>query len=203
MVAAVDKLRAIEELWGACTACAISRSRTQVVFTRGDPRATLGIVGEAPGVAEDTGGVPFIGRSGELLDSLCERAGFNSDSALLFNVVGCRPEYNRKPTYDEIASCRMRTASIVASFRPRALLLLGATALMAVTTYSRIGQWRGKQIKAAFPWRSSIIEIDAVATYHPAYLLRAADETLERLVINDIRKAYELASSGSWLESED
>lgn len=202
MASPTEKLRRIEALWGRCRACALSRGRQRVVFTRGNPEAPLAIIGEAPGAEEDRQGEPFVGRAGELLDSLCERAGIEPWDCLIYNALGCRPPANRRPGFREIETCRPRLASLIMATRPRAILLLGATALISVTPYSRITQWRGKSIKASIPWRDSIIEIDAVGTFHPAYLLRDNSEELERIMIDDIRKARELSSDGSWVEKE-
>lgn len=203
MVSAADKLKRIEALWWRCKGCALSNSRKCVVFTRGNPESTLGIIGEAPGELEDRSGVPFIGRAGDILDRMCDRAGVEPWDALIFNAVGCRPPMNEKPSFKQILACRPRLASIIAAFRPRALLLLGATALSAVTAYSRVSDWRGKQIKAGVPWRGGLIELDAIVTYHPVFVARAPDDKLERMVIDDIRKARELSSTGSWVERDE
>ena len=89
-----------------CTRCPLAAGRTQVVFGMGRPDADLLFVGEGPGAAEDKQGLPFVGRSGKLLDRLlAEELGITRDECYIANVVKCRPPENRDPRPDEIAAC--------------------------------------------------------------------------------------------------
>src|SRR5258705_4102067 len=92
-----------------CTRCDLAASRTQVVFGRGNPDADLVFVGEAPGAEEDAQGLPFVGRSGKLLDRLAaEEIGLSESDFYVMNVLRCRPPNNPDPKPEEVASCRTR-----------------------------------------------------------------------------------------------
>ena len=91
----------------SCAACGLAEGRTQVVFGNGSPDADVMFVGEAPGAREDEEGVPFVGRSGQLLDRLlAEELGMVRSDVYIANVVNCRPPDNRDPRPDEIVACR-------------------------------------------------------------------------------------------------
>ena len=90
-----------------CTRCRLAEGRTNVVFGMGDPHADLMFVGEGPGAEEDRQGLPFVGRSGQLLDKLMrQELGFSRESCFIANVVKCRPPGNRDPRPDEIEACQ-------------------------------------------------------------------------------------------------
>jgi DNA polymerase len=99
-----------------CTRCALAAGRTQVVFGMGRPDADLLFVGEGPGAEEDRQGLPFVGRSGKLLDRLlAEELGITRDECYIANVVKCRPPENRDPRPEEIAAACAFLASDDAS----------------------------------------------------------------------------------------
>ena len=101
------RLVELAALAAGCTRCPLAATRTQVVFGTGDPDADLMFVGEAPGRDEDLQGVPFVGRSGQLLDRLlAEEVGIAREQVYIANVIKCRPPENRDPSPDEIAACR-------------------------------------------------------------------------------------------------
>ncbi len=103
-----------------CTRCRLAEGRTQVVFGTGDPDADLLFVGEGPGAEEDRQGLPFVGRSGQLLDRLiAEELGLTRDQVYIANVVKCRPPDNRDPRPDEIAACRPYLEAQIELDRPR------------------------------------------------------------------------------------
>lgn len=202
MVSNMTKIQTVQRLWVKCQQCDLSAGRTNVAFFRGNPDAKLGIVGEAPGLSDVVSPDPFIGGAGEMLDLLCDRAGVEPWDTLVLNLVACRPPGDRKPNAVEIEVCRTRFASTIVGFRPRALLLLGARALTAVAGDLSLRECRGMVVKTNIPWRGGAIEIDAVPTLHPAYVLQAHNEALERIVIQDIRLAFELSQGGSYLEGD-
>ncbi len=104
MPTALDEL-AVEA--STCTRCPLAAGRTQVVFGMGDPHADLLFVGEGPGAEEDRQGLPFVGRSGQLLDRLMlQELGLTRDRVYIANVVKCRPPNNRDPQPAEIVACR-------------------------------------------------------------------------------------------------
>src|SRR3954447_20913566 len=104
-----------------CTNCKLATAgRTQVVFGTGDPDADLMFVGEGPGAEEDKQGLPFVGRSGQLLDKLLlEELGRTRGSVYIANVVKCRPPGNRDPEPDEIASCQPWLEQQIELIRPK------------------------------------------------------------------------------------
>ena len=100
-------LELVAEEASTCTKCRLAEGRTQVVFGMGDPHASLMFIGEGPGAEEDRQGLPFVGRSGKLLDRLLlEELGITRDRCYIANVVMCRPPDNRDPRPDEIDACR-------------------------------------------------------------------------------------------------
>ncbi|MFM8276973.1 MAG: uracil-DNA glycosylase family protein, partial [Cyanobium sp.] len=102
-----DPLAALAQSCAACRRCPLAAGRQQVVVSRGNPQARLMVIGEGPGAQEDVAGVPFVGRSGQLLDQLLAAAGVDvAREAYVCNVVKCRPPGNRRPRPAEMAACR-------------------------------------------------------------------------------------------------
>jgi uracil-DNA glycosylase len=150
----------------ACTACALTQARTNVVFGEGNPDAKLMIVGEGPGEDEDLQGRPFVGRSGQLLDKILEAAGLSRETIYIANIVKCRPPSNRVPEALEAKTCTglwlNRQLELI---KPQIIIPLGATALEFFAGEKRsITQSRGK----FFEWQG----IQIFPMFHPAYLLR-------------------------------
>ena len=154
-----------------CRRCGLAEGRQQVVVARGNPEARLMVIGEAPGAQEDAEGLPFVGRSGRLLDQLLAAAGLDpAADVYICNGVKCRPPNNRKPTAGEMAACRPWLEQQIAVVDPPLVVLLGATALEAVLGIrGGITQRRGQ-------WLSSPVELlrgrRLMPVLHPSYLLR-------------------------------
>lgn len=164
-------LRALAQECGNCQACGLAQGRQHVVVSRGNPRAPLLLIGEAPGAQEDAQGEPFVGRAGQLLDRMLESVGLDSGrDAYICNVIKCRPPDNRRPTPAEIAACRPFLWRQIALVNPRVILLVGATALEGVLGIkggiTRLrGQWRsgeGEELEGRL----------LMPILHPSYLLR-------------------------------
>jgi DNA polymerase len=117
----------------ACTRCDLAESRTQVVFGAGDPDADLMLVGEAPGAEEDRIGLPFIGRSGILLNRLLEESGISREEVFITSTLKCRTPGNRDPRAAEIESCRPWLFEQIRLIQPRVVATLGnfATRLLS------------------------------------------------------------------------
>lgn len=117
----------------ACTRCALSGSRTQVVFGAGNADADLMLVGEAPGAEEDRQGLPFVGRSGALLTRMLEDAGLPREQVFIANTLKCRPPDNRDPTTEEIQTCRPWLFEQIRLIEPKVVATLGnfATRLLS------------------------------------------------------------------------
>ena len=115
-----------------CVACPeLVVSRTTVVAGArpwDQSRADVMLVGEAPGAQEDLAGVPFVGRSGQLLDSLLAEAGLDRSLVAVANVLKCRPPRNRKPRRAEVGRCRPWLTRQIELADPRVLVALGGTA---------------------------------------------------------------------------
>ena len=155
-----------EEL-GDCRRCRLHTSRTQIVFGDGSSAARLVFVGEAPGFEEDRQGRPFVGRAGHLLDKMIQALGLKRSDVYICNVIKCRPPQNRNPQADEVAACAPFLLQQLEVIQPQVICILGTYAAQTLLQTRRpISQLRGK-IES---WRG----IPAVATFHPAYLLRNA-----------------------------
>jgi uracil-DNA glycosylase family 4 len=187
--ATLEDLRAILERFEGCGLRATAR---RLVFADGNPRARLMLVGEAPGKEEDLEGLPFVGPSGKLLDRMLAAIGLDRKSAYIANIIPWRPPGNRDPSTHETQICLPFIRRQIELVNPDVLVCLGkpsTAALLGVTDGIRKtrGRWMSYQTGAR--------EIRAMATFHPAYLLRTPIE--KRLAWRDflaIRKA--LAAEG-------
>ena len=169
-----DELRAQCE---SCTRCGLCQGRTNVVFGMGNPASPIMFVGEGPGQHEDEQGLPFVGRSGQLLDLYLDVIDLDRSKVYIANVVKCRPPQNRDPLNVEQDACigflRRQTALI----RPKIIVCLGRIAAKAVIKEdfkitSEHGQWFARG------------GVQMTAIYHPAALLRDVNkrpETFEDL----------------------
>jgi DNA polymerase len=164
-----------------CTRCPLAATRTQVVFGVGDPGADLMFVGEAPGRDEDLQGVPFVGRSGQLLDRLlAEEVGIGRERVYIANVVKCRPPDNRDPRPEEIGACRPYLDQQVALIAPKVVVTLGnfATRLL-LDTDRGITTLRG----TSYPLGDTTL----VPTFHPAAALRGGGVVLAQMRADFVR----------------
>lgn len=150
----------------ACTRCGLAETRTQVVFSDGNPDARLVVVGEAPGANEDRTGLPFVGQAGQLLDLMLASVDLSRErSVYICNVLKCRPPGNRNPQPDEIRACSPFLKRQLALVQPEALLAVGTFAAQLLTSRDApLGKLRGEV--------HSYEGIPLVVTYHPAALLR-------------------------------
>jgi uracil-DNA glycosylase family 4 len=163
----LDELRA---LLADFEGCALRATATQLVFADGNPQSHVMFVGEAPGYDEDIVGRPFVGRSGKLLDRMMAAIGLDRTSSYIANVVPWRPPGNRTPTPQETAICLPFIRRQIELAAPDILVCLGGPAMQTLLgikegiTRSR-GRW--------FPYDTGRREIRALATFHPAFLLRS------------------------------
>ena len=190
--ASLEKLRAILQRFGGC---ALSATATQLVFADGNPRARVMFVGEAPGREEDLQGLPFVGRSGQLLDRMMAAIGIDRGSAYIANIIPWRPPGNRTPTPQESAICLPFIRRQIELVDPDVLVCLGnPSAQTLLNLKDGITKTRGRW----FTYQTGTREIRAMATLHPAYLLRQPIH--KRLAWRDflaIKKALTGASSSS------
>jgi DNA polymerase len=186
--ATLDELRAI--LLGF-EGCALRMTATRLVFGDGNPQAPLMFVGEAPGREEDLQGLPFVGRSGQLLDRMMAAIGVNRKSAYVANIVPWRPPGNRTPTPQESAICLPFIRRQIELVDPNLLVCLGGPSAQALLNIKDgILKARGRW----FPYQTGRREIRAMATLHPAYLLRQPLQ--KRLAWRDFLEIKKALSGG-------
>ena len=141
------------------------------------------VIGEGPGEEEDKQGLPFVGKSGQLLDKILGAAGFSRDeNVFIANIVKCRPPENRDPTPDERTTCLPFLLLQIELIQPTIIILLGGTALKGlIDPDGKITQVRGKWIK----WH----QFHVMPTYHPSALLRNPD--LKKDVWEDMKQVVQ------------
>jgi DNA polymerase len=165
--ATLDDLRALLD---GFEGCALRATATQLVFADGNPQGRVMFVGEAPGYDEDISGKPFVGRSGKLLDLMMEAIGLDRAHAYIANVVPWRPPGNRTPTPQETAICLPFIRRQIELADPDVLVCLGGPAMQTLLSIKDgITRSRGRW----FPYDTGTREIKALATFHPAFLLRS------------------------------
>ena len=149
--------------------CALRATATQLVFADGNPHARVMFVGEAPGRDEDVEGLPFVGRSGKLLDRMLAAIGLDRTSVYIANIVAWRPPGNRTPTPQESAICLPFILRQIELVDPDVLVCLGGPSSQTLLNIKDgILKSRGRW----FSFHTGTREIRAIATLHPAYLLR-------------------------------
>ena len=164
--ASLEELRAILDRFEGC---ALRATATQVVFADGNPQARLMFVGEAPGRDEDIEGLPFVGRSGKLLDRMLAAIGLDRKNVYIANIVPWRPPGNRTPTPQETAICLPFTRRQIELVDPAILVCLGNPSTQTLlSTNEGITKTRGRW----FRFNTGTREIRAMPTFHPAFLLR-------------------------------
>jgi uracil-DNA glycosylase len=170
-----------------CTRCRLAEGRTTVVFGMGDERTSLMFIGEGPGAEEDRQGLPFVGRSGKLLDRLMwEELGITRDQAYIANVVKCRPPDNRDPLPDEIDACRPYLTQQLDLIRPSVVITLGRFAAQwLLQTTDGITKLRGR----SYPFAHGVL----IPTLHPAAALRGGPEPLAKMRADFVRAKLALA----------
>ena len=183
----------VAETARGCKACDLYKRGSQTVFGEGPKRATLMLVGEQPGDAEDLAGHPFVGPAGKLLDRALEEAGIDRKRVYVTNVVKhfkWEPRGKRrihaKPNAAEIGACRPWLETEIALVRPHALVCLGATAAQALLGKGfKVSKQRGEFVE------SSLAAL-VMATVHPSSILRARDDESRRQekerFVADLRK---------------
>jgi DNA polymerase len=163
----LDELRAILDKFDGC---ALKATATQLVFADGNPDARVMFVGEAPGRDEDIEGLPFVGRSGKLLDRMLSAIGLDRTSVYIANIVPWRPPGNRTPTPQESQICLPFVLRQIELVEPDLLVCLGKPSMQTLLGINDpISKARGRW----FPFNTGKREIRAMPTFHPAFLLRS------------------------------
>ncbi|WGD50521.1 uracil-DNA glycosylase [Bradyrhizobium sp. CB1650] len=175
-------LEALRELMQSFEGCALKHTATRLVFADGNPQARIMFVGEAPGRDEDIEGLPFVGRSGKLLDRMIGAIGLDRSSAYIANVIPWRPPGNRTPTPQETQICLPFIQRQIELVNPDVLVTLGNPSTQTLlSTREGIMRTRGRW----FDYDTGGRTIRALPTFHPAYLLRSP--AYKRLAWQDLR----------------
>ena len=163
------ELQALQQECLACRRCGLCETRHNVVFGVGDPHAEVMLVGEGPGANEDEQGLPFVGKSGQLLDHYLEAVDLSRDkNVYIANIVKCRPPQNRDPLPEESAACMPWLRQQFQLIRPKIVVCLGRVAAQRMLDPGfSISRDHGK----FFDKQGTLF----MATYHPAALLRYPD----------------------------
>jgi uracil-DNA glycosylase family 4 len=149
--------------------CGLRKTAKQLVFADGNPQARLMLVGEAPGSDEDRAGLPFVGRSGKLLDLMLKAIDLDRTNAFIANIIPWRPPGNRTPTPQESQICLPFITRQIELVNPDVLVCLGGPSSQTLLGFSDgIRRTRGRWLA----YNTGTREIRAIATFHPAYLLR-------------------------------
>jgi DNA polymerase len=177
-----------------CKRCKLHRGRKNIVFGKGNPRASLVFVGEGPGYEEDLQGEPFVGAAGQLLTRIIQAIHMAREDVYICNIVKCRPPKNRNPMPDEVAACRPFLVRQIKAIRPLVICALGAIAAQALlNTDESITKLRGDI--------HLYQEIPLVPTYHPAFILR--NPARKRDVWEDIQKVQKIISDVPGVYSDE
>src|SRR5438309_10839742 len=161
-------LEALRGLMQGFEGCALKHTATRLVFADGNPQARIMFVGEAPGRDEDIEGLPFVGRSGKLLDLMIGAIGLNRTTAYIANVIPWRPPGNRTPTPQESQICLPFILRQIELANPDILVCLGGPSSQTLLGVKEgIKRTRGRW----FTFHTGTREIKAIATFQPAYLV--------------------------------
>ncbi|HEU0103583.1 MAG TPA: uracil-DNA glycosylase [Mycobacteriales bacterium] len=179
---------ALAEAARGCTACPeLAATRTQVVVGAAPPGARLLVLGEAPGAQEDTSGLPFVGRSGQLLDLLLAEVGGDRARTAVLNTLKCRPPANRPPTRPESATCRGWTERQIGFVAPELVVTLGLSATRWFLGPVALGAVRGQVHEVA--------GARVLPTYHPSAAIRSGPRgEPRRLLREDLALAVRLTA---------
>ena len=161
-----NKIKAIEN-------CNLKKNASKIVFSDGNIKSQVMIIGEGPGQKEDELGKPFVGDAGSLLNKMLKAINIKRDKVYITNVVNYRAPNNRKPEPSEINRYSEFLKEHISIIDPKILILMGSTAMEAILgSNKRISKERGQ-------WKEVIIKqknFKAIVTFHPAYLLRKPDQ---------------------------
>ncbi len=149
--------------------CNLKANAKNMVFSDGNPKSKIMIVGEAPGANEDEEGLPFVGRAGALLDKMLDAINLDRKKVYISNIINYRPPENRRPTDEEIKRYLPIISKHIEIINPKILVLLGSTAMNAlIGNEVVISKMRGKWIEKKF----GNCKTSVIITFHPAFLMR-------------------------------
>jgi DNA polymerase len=149
--------------------CSLKNNATNMVFSDGNPKSKIMLIGEAPGANEDQEGLPFVGRAGILLDKMLASINLDRKKVYISNIINYRPPDNRRPTDEEIKRYLPFITKHIEIINPKILVLLGSTSMNAlIGNEVVISKMRGKWIEKKF----GNCKTSVIITFHPAFLMR-------------------------------
>ena len=167
-----DKAESLEKLKKTISNiknCELKKNATNIVFSDGNPKSKIMLIGEAPGSNEDLEGLPFVGRAGALLDKMLASINLDRKNVYISNIINYRPPENRSPTDEETDRYLPFVKKHIEIINPKILILLGSTAMNALigndVVISKVrGQWVEKEF--------GLCKTSVIVTFHPAFLMR-------------------------------
>tara|TARA_B100001093_G_scaffold61280_1_gene51555 strand:+ start:50 stop:751 length:702 start_codon:yes stop_codon:yes gene_type:complete len=164
-----DNLKKLKNSISNLKNCSLKNSATNMVFSDGNPKSKIMLVGEAPGSNEDQEGLPFVGRAGVLLDKMLDSINLDRKNVYISNIINYRPPENRKPTDEEMNRYLPFIKKHIEIINPKILILLGSTAMNALIGNDVvISKIRGRWIEKEF----GKCKTSVIVTFHPAFLMR-------------------------------
>lgn len=153
-----------------CTRCDLHKTRKNIVIMRGDPDPDIVLIGEAPGRDEDEQGLPFVGRSGKLLDEALTKSGITKFA--IINILKCRPPQNRKPSIFEVKMCSPWFETQLLNLSPILIVCMGATAFNYFVPVMKISEGIKRTTESLEYMKVGNLKVCAV--FHPSYVLRGS-----------------------------
>jgi len=164
-----DNLERLKKSISNIKNCSLKDSATNMVFSDGNPKSKIMLIGEAPGSNEDQEGLPFVGRAGTLLDKMLASINLDRKNVYISNIINYRPPENRRPTDEEMNRYLPFVKNHIELIAPKILVLLGSTAMNAlIGNEVVISKVRGKWIEKKFGQHKTSV----IVTFHPAFLMR-------------------------------
>ena len=165
----IDNLERLKKSIQSIKNCSLKENAKNMVFSDGNPRSKIMLIGEAPGANEDEEALPFVGRAGALLDKMLSAINLDRKKVYITNIVNYRPPDNRRPTDEEIKRYLPFITKHIEIINPKIIVLLGSTAMNALIGKEVvISKMRGKWIEKKF----GNCKTSVIITFHPAFLMR-------------------------------
>ncbi len=182
-----NKIEELKEVINEFEQLDVRKGAMNTVFADGNPQSDIMLIGEAPGAREDQHGIPFCGQSGKLLDNILAAIKINRTRCYITNIMFWRPPGNRRPTRNEINTCRPFVEKHVALVNPKVIILVGSTAVESLLNLKTpMSQLRNQSFK--YQNEHLLNPIDTFVIFHPSYLLRQPSQ--KKTMWLDIQKIY-------------
>lgn len=172
----MQNIQELESICKTCMKCELSKTRTNVVFGKGNIKAKILFIGEAPGKNEDIQGIPFVGAAGKELDKLLNKIGLSLDDAYIANILKCRPPENRNPNNEEIKLCTPYLIEQIKLINPEVICTLGNYSTKLILAKCNPDNMKSIEGITKLHGKSKIIvldekEVKVIPIYHPAAML--------------------------------